>query len=123
MHSGFMEVLARFDHARSDPARAKTLPALFAVHAYPAKLAESLGFHGRTSPTAWPCLRGCGLVVTMHDGWRRRYELAAGWLGHAVAGLLGVALSVEPEPYSRGQLPHLNIPAFASRHHGSHTGE
>jgi DNA-binding transcriptional ArsR family regulator len=42
------------------------------------------------------CLRGCGLVVSVPEGRRSRYELTDARLAHALGDLLGVVLSVDP---------------------------
>ncbi|MEU7605618.1 helix-turn-helix domain-containing protein, partial [Streptomyces sp. NPDC041003] len=44
------------------------------------------------------CLRDCGLVVTVPDGRRTRYELADERLGHALDHLLATVLAVETDP-------------------------
>ena len=43
------------------------------------------------------CLRGCGLVVAVPEGRRVRYELADPKISHALADLLDVVLTVDPE--------------------------
>ncbi len=42
------------------------------------------------------CLRGCGLVVSVPEGRRVRYELADPRLSHALGDLLGVVLTTDP---------------------------
>jgi DNA-binding transcriptional ArsR family regulator len=89
-------VLARFGHALSDPTRARLLLALRDAPGYPAQLAELLGTTRQNLSNHLACLRGCGLVVTVPQGRRVRYELADPRLAHALADLLGVVLAVDP---------------------------
>lgn len=56
--------------------------------AYPADLAESAGVSRQTMPNHLTCLRGCGLVVSVPEGRRSRYELADERIGHALNDLL-----------------------------------
>ena len=92
----FGDVLARFGHALSDPTRARLLLALRESPAYPAELAELLGVTRQNLSNHLACLRGCGLVVSVPEGRRARYELADPRLGHALGDLLGVVLAVDP---------------------------
>ena len=92
----FADVLARFGHALSDPTRARLLLALREAPAYPAQLAEVLGVTRQNLSNHLACLRGCGLVVSVPEGRRARYELADPRLGHALGDLLGVVLAVDP---------------------------
>ena len=92
----FGDVLARFGHALSDPTRARLLLALRETPAYPAELAELLGVTRQNLSNHLACLRGCGLVVSVPEGRRARYELADPRLGHALGDLLGVVLAVGP---------------------------
>jgi len=90
-------VLARFGHALSDPTRSRILLALREGPAYPAELAEALGASRTNLSNHLACLRGCGLVVAVPEGRRTRYELAEPKLAHAIADLLGVVLTVDPQ--------------------------
>jgi ArsR family transcriptional regulator, cadmium/lead-responsive transcriptional repressor len=103
----FADVLARFGHALSDPTRARLLLALRESPAYPAQLAELLGVTRQNLSNHLACLRGCGLVVSVPEGRRARYELADPRLGHALGDLLGVVLAVDPSacptPRSEGR--------------------
>lgn len=90
------EVLARFGHALSDSTRARLLLALREGPAYPADLAEQLGVTRQNLSNHLACLRGCGLVVSVPEGRRSRYELADARLAHALGDLLGVVLAVDP---------------------------
>ena len=89
-------VLARFGYAVSDPTRARILLALAEAPAYPSDLADSLGASRQSISNHLTCLRGCGLVVSVPDGRRSRYELADARLGHAIRDLIGVVLAVDP---------------------------
>jgi DNA-binding transcriptional ArsR family regulator len=90
------QVLARFGHALSDPTRARVLLALKDAPGYPAELAELLDVSRQALSNHLACLRGCGLLVTVPQGRRVRYELADARLAHALGDLLGVVLSVDP---------------------------
>src|SRR5882672_8978630 len=91
----YAEVLARFGHALSDPTRARLLLALRDAPGYPAELAELLGTSRQNLSNHLGCLRGCGLVVTVPQGRRVRYELADARLAHALGDLLSVVLTVD----------------------------
>lgn len=90
------EVLARFGHALSDPTRTQILLALAEGPSYPSDLAERVGVSRQGVSNHLACLRGCGLVVTVPEGRRTRYELADAKVGHALSDLLGVVLAVDP---------------------------
>ena len=90
------QVLARFGHALSDPTRSRLLLALREAPGYPAELADLLGVSRQSLSNHLACLRGCGLVVTVPEGRRTRYELADSRLAHALGDLLGVVLTVDP---------------------------
>jgi DNA-binding transcriptional ArsR family regulator len=89
-------VLARFGYAISDPTRAKILLALREAPAYPSDLAELIGVSRQSLSNHLTCLRGCGLVVSVPEGRRARYELADAKLGHALTDLLGVVAVAAP---------------------------
>jgi ArsR family transcriptional regulator, cadmium/lead-responsive transcriptional repressor len=89
-------VLSRFGHALSDTTRARILLALGQAPAYPSDLAELIGVSRQSLSNHLSCLRGCGLVVSVPEGRRVRYELADPKLGHALTDLLGVVLAVDP---------------------------
>ena len=91
------EVLARFGHDLSDPTRTRLLLAVRDGPGYPSELAELLGVTRQNLSNHLACLRGCGLVVTVPEGRRSRYELADPRLAHALGDLLGVVLAVDPE--------------------------
>lgn len=90
------EVLARFGHALSDSTRTQILLVLLEGPAYPSDLADRLGVSRQGVSNHLSCLRGCGLVVTVPEGRRTRYELADAKVGHALSDLLSVVLTVDP---------------------------
>lgn len=93
----YSSVLSRFGHALSDPTRARVLLALRDAPAYPTDLAELIGVTRQSLSNHLACLRGCGLVVAVPEGRRTRYELSDPKLAHALADLLSVVLTVDPE--------------------------
>ena len=100
MHStvdASLEALARFGHALSDPTRARVLLELARASSYPADLADGLGVSRQSMSNHLACLRGCGLVVSVPEGRRMRYELADARLGHALHDLLQVVLVADPD--------------------------
>lgn len=100
-------VLDRVGTALSDPTRVRILVALRDAPAYPSELAEALGVSRQSLSNHLSCLRGCGLVVSVPEGRRLRYELVDPKLGHALTDLLGIVLAVDPEHHGHatGQTP------------------
>ncbi|MGW0750665.1 ArsR/SmtB family transcription factor [Streptomyces sp. NPDC002587] len=92
-----IDVLARFGRALADPIRCRILLALRQEPDYPADLAEALGISRTRLSNHLACLRDCGLVVTVPDGRRTRYELADDRLGHALDHLLAAVVAVEED--------------------------
>jgi DNA-binding transcriptional ArsR family regulator len=92
-----IDVLARFGRALADPIRCRILLALRKDPAYPSDLAETLGVSRTRLSNHLACLRECGLVVTVPDGRRTRYELADERLGHALEHLLAAVVAVESD--------------------------
>ncbi|MFF8101179.1 ArsR/SmtB family transcription factor [Streptomyces sp. NPDC016640] len=90
-----IEVLVRFGRALADPIRCRILLALREAPAYPADLADTLGVSRTRLSNHLACLRDCGLVVTVPDGRRTRYELADARLGHALDDLRTAVVAVE----------------------------
>lgn len=90
-----IEVLARFGRALADPIRCRILLALREAPAYPADLADALNVSRTRLSNHLACLRDCGLVVTVPDGRRTRYELADERLGHALDELRTAVVAVE----------------------------
>lgn len=92
-----VEVLARFGRALADPIRCRLLLALRESPAHPSDLAERLGISRTRLSNHLACLRDCGLVVTVPDGRRTRYELADERLGHALDDLRAAVVAVEAD--------------------------
>jgi DNA-binding transcriptional ArsR family regulator len=92
-----IEVLARFGRALADPIRCRILLALREAPAYPSDLADTLGVSRTRLSNHLACLRDCGLVITVPDGRRTRYELADERLGHALERLLAAVVAVESD--------------------------
>ncbi|KOU60596.1 ArsR family transcriptional regulator [Streptomyces sp. MMG1533] len=92
-----IEVLARFGRALADPIRCRLLLALREAPAYPSDLADALGISRTRLSNHLTCLRDCGLVVTVPEGRRTRYELADERLGHALDDLRTAVLAVETD--------------------------
>jgi DNA-binding transcriptional ArsR family regulator len=92
-----IDVLARFGRALADPIRCRILLALREAPAYPSDLADTLGISRTRLSNHLACLRDCGLVVTVPDGRRTRYELADERLGHALDHLLAAVVAVETD--------------------------
>ncbi|MFD5871715.1 ArsR/SmtB family transcription factor [Streptomyces sp. NPDC060322] len=92
-----IEVLARFGRALADPIRCRILLALRQAPAYPSDLADALGVSRTRLSDHLACLRDCGLVVTVPDGRRTRYERADPRLGHALEHLLAAVVAVESD--------------------------
>nr|WP_314845091.1 metalloregulator ArsR/SmtB family transcription factor [uncultured Microbacterium sp.] len=89
--------VSRIGHALSDPTRAAIVLALREAPGYPSDLAEELGVSRQTMSNHLACLRGCGLVESVADGRRSRYQLADPHLSPALDELLRVALIVDPD--------------------------
>ncbi|MER7576203.1 metalloregulator ArsR/SmtB family transcription factor [Streptomyces sp. NPDC126514] len=92
-----IDVLARFGRALADPIRCRILLALRQAPAFPADLADALGISRPRLSNHLACLRDCGLVITVPDGRRTRYELADERLGHAVDHLLAAVVAIESD--------------------------
>ncbi|MEV6176773.1 metalloregulator ArsR/SmtB family transcription factor [Streptomyces sp. NPDC052015] len=92
-----IDVLARFGRALADPIRCRILLALRRDAAYPADLADALGVSRTRLSNHLACLRDCGLVLTVPNGRRTRYELADPRLGQALDQLLAAVVSVESD--------------------------
>jgi DNA-binding transcriptional ArsR family regulator len=90
-------VLARFGRTVADPIRCRILLTLHEAPAYPAALADALGVSRTRLSNHLACLRDCGLVVTVPDGRRTRYELADERLGHALDDLRTSVVAVETD--------------------------
>lgn len=79
----------------ADPTRARILLELLNDPGYPAQLAESLELTRTNVSNHLACLRGCGLVVTIPEGRRTRYEIADPHLSQALRSLLAVVVAVD----------------------------
>lgn len=91
------DVLTRFGQALSDPTRTQILLALGNAPGYPADLAALLDVSRTKLSNHLACLRGCGLVVTVPEGRRTRYELADPAIAHALRDLAELTLAVDPK--------------------------
>ncbi|WP_081239050.1 ArsR/SmtB family transcription factor [Streptomyces viridosporus] len=89
-----LDALTRFGRALADPIRCRLLLALREAPAYPSDLADELGISRTRLSNHLACLRDCGLVVTVPDGRRTRYELADPRLGHALDDLRNAVVAV-----------------------------
>ncbi|MEU5812100.1 MULTISPECIES: ArsR/SmtB family transcription factor [unclassified Streptomyces] len=89
-----LDALTRFGRALADPIRCRLLLALREAPAYPSDLADALGISRTRLSNHLACLRDCGLVVTVPDGRRTRYELADPRLGHALDDLRNAVVAV-----------------------------
>ncbi|MFF3735567.1 ArsR/SmtB family transcription factor [Streptomyces sp. NPDC002476] len=89
-----LDALTRFGRALADPIRCRLLLALRKAPAYPSDLADALGISRTRLSNHLACLRDCGLVVTVPDGRRTRYELADPRLGHALDDLRNAVVAV-----------------------------
>ncbi|MEU7314427.1 metalloregulator ArsR/SmtB family transcription factor [Streptomyces sp. NPDC007083] len=92
-----IDVLARFGRALADPIRCRILLALREAPAYPSDLADTLGISRTRLSNHLACLRDCGLVTTVADGRRTRYELADARLGHALDDLRTAVVAVHTD--------------------------
>lgn len=90
------DALVRFGHALSDATRTQILLSLRTGPAYPSEMAEQIGVSRQILSNHLACLRGCGLVATVPEGRRSRYELADRRIAAALEDLLGLVLSVDP---------------------------
>ncbi|MFF5476631.1 ArsR/SmtB family transcription factor [Streptomyces sp. NPDC012935] len=92
-----IDVLVRFGRALADPIRCRILLVLREAPAYPADLAHALGVSRTRLSNHLACLRDCGLVLTVPEGRRTRYELADERLGHALDDLRTAVIAVEAD--------------------------
>ena len=90
-----LDVINRLGRAMADPTRARILVALLQEPSYPAELARDLGLSRTNVSNHLACLRGCGIVVTVTEGRRTRYEIADAHLTRALESLMEVVLAVD----------------------------
>lgn len=88
-------MLNRLGRAMTDPTRSRILLSLLERPGYPAELARELGLTRTNVSNHLACLRGCGIVVTVPEGRRTRYEIADPHLTHALNALVAVVLAVD----------------------------
>lgn len=88
------DALGRVGTALADPTRRRLLLRLVDGPAYPSDLADALSLTRGNVSNHLSCLRGCGLVSTVHVGRRVRYELADPRLAGALAQLASLVLVV-----------------------------
>ncbi len=92
-----LEAMARLGRALADRTRCRLMMALLASPGYPAQLAAALDVSAQVVSNHLACLRGCGLVVTTHEGRHVRYELVDANLAHALSDLLDLVLTVDDD--------------------------
>lgn len=90
------DALTRFGYALADATRARILLCLRDGGRYPSDLADELEVSRQIVSNHLACLRGCGLVVTVPEGRRSRYELSDPRIAHALDSLLELILAVDP---------------------------
>ena len=79
----------------ADPTRARILMSLLQAPGYPAQLARDLDLSRTNVSNHLACLRGCGIVVTVTEGRRTRYEIADAHLTRALESWMEVVLAVD----------------------------
>lgn len=90
------DALARFGYALSDPTRTRILLSLQVAPGYPSELADQLGVSRQILSNHLACLRGCGLVLSVPEGRRTRYELADPRIGRALDSLTELVVAFDP---------------------------
>jgi ArsR family transcriptional regulator, cadmium/lead-responsive transcriptional repressor len=90
-----IDVFNRLGRAMADPTRSRILLSLLEQAGHPAELARDLGLTRSNVSNHLACLRGCGLVVTVPEGRRTRYEIADPHLTRALHELVKVVLAVD----------------------------
>ncbi len=90
-----LDVLGRVGAALADTTRRRILTRLLDGPAYPAELADVLGTSRSNISNHLGCLRGCGLVSTVRQGRRVRYELSDPRLAAALGSLRRLVLPVD----------------------------
>lgn len=100
-HDNALVTLERFGTALADPIRRHILLLLLDGPSYPNVMLGEIETSQPNLSNHLGCLRGCGLVRTVREGRRVRYELASERLAHALGDLVGLELSI-------GEHDHLN---------------
>ncbi len=90
-----LDVLGRVGAALGDATRRRILLRLLDGPVYPAELADTLGASRSNISNHLTCLRGCGLVSSVREGRRIRYELSDHRLGDALRSLTQLVLPVD----------------------------
>ncbi|MET3451442.1 MULTISPECIES: metalloregulator ArsR/SmtB family transcription factor [Curtobacterium] len=90
-----LDVMNRLGRALADPTRARILLRLLDSPGYPSELADELGLTRANVSNHLACLRGCGIVATVPEGRRTRYEIADAHLTRALESLVDVVLAVD----------------------------
>ena len=90
-----LDVLIWLVRGMADPTLALILMSLLQAPGYPAQLARDLDLSRTNVSNHLACLRGCGIVVTVTEGRRTRYEIADAHLTRALESLMEVVLAVD----------------------------
>lgn len=92
-----LAVMNRLGRAMADSTRSRILLRLLARPAYPSAIAEELGLTKSNVSNHLGCLRDCGIVTTVNEGRRTRYEIAGGGLSEALEALLQLRLDADED--------------------------
>ncbi len=90
-----LDVMTRLGRAMAVPTRSRILVRLLEEPCHPAELARDLGLTRSNVSNHLTCLRGCGLVITTHEGRHTRYEIADPHLAHALTELMSAVLVLD----------------------------
>lgn len=90
-----VDAMNRLGRAMADPTRSRILLSLLAEPGYPAQLARDLDLSRTNVSNHLACLRGCGIVITVPEGRKTRYEIADPHLTRALGALVEVVLAVD----------------------------
>ncbi len=94
MNDVAVDAMHRVGKALSDPTRCRILLCLLEGLHYPTDLADHLVLTKANVSNHLACLRGCGLVTTVQEGRRQRYELVDERLSHAIQDLVELAAAL-----------------------------
>lgn len=92
-----VDVVNRLGRAMADGTRSRILLSLLTEPGYPAQLARDLNLSRTNVSNHLACLRGCGIVVSVPEGRRTRYEIADPRLTQALGVLVDVVLALDYE--------------------------